>query len=643
MRDSPASAAASPDPSSVRPWRAALPWLLSIVGASATLGGAVLLLSSVNDLSDSTRAASQLAEIRTFAAEVAVSAERARLQGDGADLEATILAAEQRSAEIGPFVEEVLGPAKATHLLDEMRVAWFQGADTARSYLTAQASYEEVARDAALTGERVDDLLEAVTRQREEQIGGLQQLLRAAIALTLAASAFGVFALIQARRRAALASWRARISEQQVQELRDHDALTGLPTLDKLVRDVQQELDAVGVLDQRRCAALALDFDRFRRINDAFGTAVGDALLVEATRRIAEIVPPARVSRRGGEFLLLLPGIGAQQATLTITRLRAALDAPFEVDGRPVWLTTSMGLAVEEGMEAGVLVARASTAVAHAKAAGGARVHTCDERCARESEERLSLMGDLRSALDRGELDLHYQPQVALDSGRIEAVEALLRWRSPVHGNVPPSVFVPLLEESNQIVHVGAWVIESACRQARSWLDAGRDIRIAVNVSAAQLTEDLPSVIQRVLEDCGVPPGLLEVEITESLAVASDQGVVDTLNAIRGLGVHIALDDFGTGHSSLRHLREIPADSVKIDRVFVAGLTSDAADAAIVSGIVSVAHQLRRRVVAEGVESPAQLAALQRLGCDAVQGYLVGRPVPATELAASPLDLTPAA
>ena len=297
-----------------------------------------------------------------------------------------------------------------------------------------------------------------------------------------------------------------------------------------------------------------------------------------------------------------------------------------------MWITASVGVVLGTVvLAADRALARASTAALHAKGEGGARVHRCDEVCGLDVATQVELAGRLREAVTRNELEVHYQSQMSLPDGRVVGAEALLRWRQPDGGFIPPSAFIPLLEEAQLMGEVGRWVLERACRQSRQWADQGHPLSMAVNASPTQLTADFPDMVRGIMLRTGVAPGLLELEITESVAMKGGEGLSLTLARLDAMGIRIALDDFGTGQSSLTHLREIPARTIKLDRAFVSGLPVDSADTAIVAGMIAVAHQTGRSVVAEGVETSAQLEALVTMSCDTVQGYFLGRPVPPNE------------
>jgi len=318
-----------------------------------------------------------------------------------------------------------------------------------------------------------------------------------------------------------------------------------------------------------------------------------------------------------------------------VARLLAALTAPLALDGREYHLDASVGIVTGlAGYARPEEVLRdADIAMYRAKAAGGADYALFDPAMQAALTTRVVLERDLRGALDRGEFALHHQPIVELATGRIAEVEALVRWHHPARGLVSPAAFIPLAEETGLIVPLGRWVLGEACRQARAWADAGTPVAVAVNLTAREFQRpDLAGEVAAVLAATGLAPELLRLEITESLAMRDAAATVATLVALRDLGVQIAIDDFGTGYSSLAYLKRLPVDTLKIDKAFVDGLGSDAGDTAIAAAIVALGHTLGLRVIAEGVETAAQAAALRDLGCDFAQGYHFARPLPATEV-----------
>jgi diguanylate cyclase (GGDEF)-like protein/PAS domain S-box-containing protein len=430
-----------------------------------------------------------------------------------------------------------------------------------------------------------------------------------------------------------------KLSEQHIRHIAHHDALTGLPNR-MLLQDRLAQAVAYANRGGRRMWVLLIDLDRFKFVNDTLGHKAGDQLLVTIAARLRAAVRETDTVARlsGDEFVAIL----AEHADETlqaevIDRIMAALAQPITLVGKEFCVTCSIGVAVYagDGTPAEHLIEHADLAMYAAKKLGRNRWQFYHDAMNGDTQERLRIEGALRSALERGEFVLHYQPQVDLASGRIVGMEALLRWQHPELGMVPPQRFIGLAEETGLIVPIGAWVLRTACAQARAWnemnaLRGEPPLRVAVNLSARQFAQpDLVASIAQVLADTGLPPACLDLELTESLFVADVAQAVELLHQLKGLGVALSIDDFGTGYSSFSYLRRFPIDVLKIDRSFVADIASDANEAAIVVSIIALARNLKLRVVAEGVETPGQLDFLRAHGCDEMQGYHFSRPLPA--------------
>ncbi|WP_457662023.1 EAL domain-containing protein [Sinorhizobium medicae] len=420
-------------------------------------------------------------------------------------------------------------------------------------------------------------------------------------------------------------------AEDRISFLAHHDALTGLPNRVLFEEQVDGMLEEIRERDQ--CAVLAfLDLDNFKLINDSLGHAAGDELLKAVAGRMRASVRKADfVVRVGGdEFIILLNGL-PKERDIVLSRLediRSAIAMPLQLQGRSLQVSCSMGVACfpNQGRTAGELLANADMAMYRAKELGRDNIQVFTEEMAARAHERLQWQEELREALAGEEFLLHFQPQMNLGTGRIFAAEALLRWNHPVRGIISPSVFIPLAEETGLIVPIG-----DACRQLKAWQDAGLPpLIISVNVSARQFRErNWASRVAEILKETGLEARYLELELTESLIMQDVPGAIATMHALEAIGVHLAIDDFGTGYSSLSALKRFPVRRLKIDRSFVTDIPLDADDMAITSAIISLAQKLGLRVIAEGVESEAQVEFLQKAGCDEIQGYFFSRPLSA--------------
>jgi len=421
--------------------------------------------------------------------------------------------------------------------------------------------------------------------------------------------------------------------EQRIEHLARHDPLTDLPNREAFNSCIASTIGLAGGSGDS-FALLSMDLDRFKSVNDVFGHAVGDALLREVARRLSSACHGAFLARLGGDEFAVITPTGAQPAAaeMLAERLAAALDTDIDINGNSLHVGLTIGIAIypHDGADAPTLVANTDAALFRAKAEMRGSIRFFEVSMDKQLRERRALQQDLRSAIARDELALHYQPQAHID-GKITGFEALVRWHHPRNGLVPPGTFIPLAEESGFIITLGEWILRTACREAASW---PRPLHIAINLSPVQFQHgDLPRLVHQILLETGLAPSRLELEITEGVLIGDFTRAVAILRRLKHLGVRIAMDDFGTGYSSLSYLQSFPFDKMKIDQAFVANLGHSQQAATIIRAVIALGRGLNLPVVAEGVETEEQLQFLARESCNGIQGYFIGRPKPIEEYA----------
>lgn len=429
-------------------------------------------------------------------------------------------------------------------------------------------------------------------------------------------------------------------TERRIGYMARHDALTGLPNRVLLEDRIGQAIARARRL-QQGVGVLFIDLDHFKHVNDSLGHRFGDKLLVAISERLRGCLRSGdTVARLGGdEFVICLPDLSLNTNAATVAeKVLESLALPLELEGREFDLSGSIGISVfpGDGDDAEALLRAADTAMYHAKSRGRGQFQFFTRELNEAAHQRLKLQGEMRQAVSRGEFLIHYQPQVSLKTGRIVGAEALLRWRHPERGLLPPTEFVPHLEESALIVSVGAWAVREICLQARAWLDAGLPpIQVAINLSARQFQRgNIVQTVADALQESGMPANLLELEFTESVVFEHTESVIHAMQQLKHMGASLTLDDFGTGYSSLAYLKRFPVDRIKIDQAFVADIAEPNGSAPIVRSILDMARNVSVTCVAEGVENQAQLGCLQQFGCAEMQGYLFSAPLSADSFAA---------
>jgi len=429
-----------------------------------------------------------------------------------------------------------------------------------------------------------------------------------------------------------------KISEERTIFLAYHDDLTELPNR-VLAYDRLQQAMSQGTRENRKVALLFLDLDNFKTINDSLGHSLGDLLLKEVAIRLNECVRHSdTVSRQGGdEFMIILTSLSNSDAAVPIlTKLLQRVQEPFEIDGQELITSVSIGVALfpDDGKDFESLMKKTDAAMYRAKEMGKNTYCFFDKQMNDDAIEHLHLSNGLSHAVDRGEFMLHYQPLFDLSDGTIVGAEALIRWKHPMLGMVSPQRFIPVAEDTGLIVSIGEWVIREACRQAAAWQKQGLRLVVAVNLSAVQFKRgDVERTIIAALQESGLDPSLLDLELTESILIRDTERVLAMVTRLKSLGIKLSIDDFGTGYSSLSYLKRFHVDKLKIDQSFIRDLATNLEDAAIVRAVIQMARSLGLRTIAEGVEDESQLKFLRVQGCDEAQGYHFASPMPAAEMA----------
>ncbi|MFI3157943.1 MAG: EAL domain-containing protein [Methylococcaceae bacterium] len=427
-------------------------------------------------------------------------------------------------------------------------------------------------------------------------------------------------------------------SESVIRHLAFYDPLTDLPNR-TLFRDRLEQATILAERNGHSFALMYLDLDRFKNVNDTLGHPMGDSLLKAVAKRMCHGVRDSdTVARLGGdEFAVIVQDMSVSEDAMRLAEhLRQTLAVPFFIGEHELFTSFSIGISIypQDAIDIDLLIKAADVALYRAKELGRNNCQFFTSDMNTMALEHLVIENQLQHALERQELVLHYQPQINLNDGAVCGVEALVRWRHPERGMVSPGTFIPIAEDSGLIVPIGEWVLREACVTNKTWLDAGLpEMLVAVNVSAKQLRQkDFLDTVAKVLEETGLPPHLLEIELTESCVMQNPEQAISILEALKVMGIKLAMDDFGTGYSSLAYLKRLPFNKIKIDQSFVIDVSTDADSSAIASAIIALTHSMHRIVIAEGVETLEQLDFLRAGGCDEIQGYYFSRPLDAMAL-----------
>lgn len=424
-----------------------------------------------------------------------------------------------------------------------------------------------------------------------------------------------------------------KAAQKQMEYIATHDNLTKLANRTWLMEYLQISL-IQAKRHHKQLAILFLDLDHFKFINDSMGHSEGDELLKQVAKRLTDTVYDSDlVARLGGdEFVILLLDIDLAGVSIVAEKVLNLFEQPFFIAGRYQRVTTSIGICLypEDGEDTQTLLRKADTAMYHAKASGKNSYQFFTEAINQRLVWRVEMEKDLIHALDHWQFHLVYQPQLSTFNQQVVGVEALIRWQHPDKGLIPPSEFIPIAEETGLIFKLGEWILQTACWQTRQWLDLGFDLTVSVNLSAKQLNQkNLLDIVKETLKQTRLPAQNLMLELTESMMMSNVEAHIEELQKLKKLGVHVSIDDFGTGYSSLSYLKRLPIDELKIDKSFVDDIDGDENDRDIVRSIISLAHNLRLKVIAEGVEQQSQVDFLKDNGCDVIQGYFYSKPLPA--------------